>query len=97
LARRDHSASRKQSRRRGAAAEPPEISQWAQTFGDNTRPGLYGILRFADISGAPESGDSARGTVPAPGLLLRGGQLPGRLPGFSSSPPIPEPPPPDIE
>ncbi|MDR2391252.1 MAG: hypothetical protein LBE84_06215 [Planctomycetota bacterium] len=98
LVRRDYSASREQAqRRRGAVTEPPETSQWVETFGDNTRPGLYGILRFADLSNAPEPGDSARGTIPAPGLLLRGGQLPGRLPGFSPSPPLPEPPPPDIE
>jgi hypothetical protein len=97
LARRDGSAARGQARNRRAAAAPPEISQWADNAGDNTRPGLYGVLRFGDLSAAPEPGDAGGRAAPAPGLLLRGGQLPGRLPGFPPPVPVPEPPPPDLQ
>ncbi len=104
LVRRDYSGSRDpELRRRGgrrAAAPPPEVSQWVWTGGDNTRPGLYGTLRFGDLSAAPEPEDSGS-RAPAPGMLIRGGgQLPGRLPGGSGfiPPPSPvaEPPPPDM-
>ncbi len=104
LVRRDHAANRDeatavQRRRRGYQPPPPEISQWVPTGGDNTRPGLYGVLRFGDLSDAPEAGDSGR-RAPTPGVLIRGGgQLPGRLPtgGFIPPPaPIAEPPPPDM-
>ncbi|MCC8189511.1 MAG: hypothetical protein LIP77_02575 [Planctomycetes bacterium] len=96
LVRRDFAASREaEGRRSREVPPPPEISQWAQTYGDNIRPGLYGIVRFGDLSGAPEPADAGRG-APAPGMLIRGGgQLPGRLPG-SFLPPVPEPPPPDL-
>lgn len=98
LVRRDYSAAREAGGRRNRAAPPPpEISQLVKTLGDNTRPGLYGVLRFGDLSSAPtaESGRAA----PAPGVLIRGGgQLPGRLPGFLPPAPGPmiEPPAPDL-
>lgn len=97
MLRRDYSPARTQERRRARDKQLPEVSQWADAGGDNTRPGLYGVLRFGDLSTAPEPGDSGR-AAPAPGMLLRssGGQqqLPGRLSGFL--PPAPEPPPPDM-
>lgn len=99
IVRRDYSAAREANQKRGArtAPPPPEITQWVRTYGDNTRPGLYGILRFGDLSQAPSAGDSGRGAPPPGGFLIRGGgQLPGRLPG-SFLPPVPEPPPPDIQ
>ncbi len=98
LVRRDFSSSRTSGQRRGGRVtmQPPEISQWVTTRGDNTRPGLYGVLRFGDLSQAPEAGDSGR-AAPAPGVLIRGGtQLPGRLPGFLPPAPVPEPPAPDL-
>lgn len=96
LVRRDYAAAREAGQRRGREAPPPpEISQWVQTRGDNTRPGLYGVIRFGDISQAPAPVDGGR-AAPAPGMLIRGGgQLPGRLPG-SFLPPVPEPPAPEL-
>ncbi len=99
MVRRDDSAARAADQKKSKAPPPPEISQWVETGGDNTRPGLYGVLRFGDLSAAPAPGDAGR-AAPAPGLLMRsGGQLPGRLPGFTPpvpAPPVPEPPPPDL-
>lgn len=104
IVRRDYSGRRDpELRRRGRRAEVPagELSQWVWTDGDNTRPGLYGVLRFGDLSEAPEAGDSGR-RAPSPGMLIRGGgPLPGRLPGGASGfmpppSPIAEPPPPDM-
>lgn len=106
IVRRDYSAARaeppRRQRNRNYQPPPPEISTWVPTGGDNTRPGLYGVLRFADLSQAPEARDGGRGSR-APGVLIRGGsgsQLPGRLPmsgQFMPPPgPIVEPPPPDI-
>lgn len=96
LVRHDYSAIREQSGRRSRAAPAPETSQWADTRGDNTRPGLYGVIRFGDLSSAPGEGEGA--AAPAPGFLLRGGErLPGRLPGFQPQSPVPEPPPPDLQ
>ncbi len=99
LVRRDYSAARAADQKRSKELPPPEISEWARTGGDNTRPGLYGVLRFGDLSAAPATGDGGR-AAPAPGVLMRGGgQLPGRLPGFTApipAPPVPEPPPPDL-
>lgn len=96
LVRRDYSPVREAGSRRGkAAAAVPEVSQWMPTYGDNTRPGLYGVLRFGDLSEAP-SGDGGR-AAPEPGFLLRGGgggQLPQR-PGRILTP-LPEPSVPDF-
>jgi hypothetical protein len=100
LVRHDHSAAREQAGRRSrAAAPPPETSQWADTRGDNTRSGLYGVIRFGDLSSAPGPDGGEGGGAPAPGFLLRGGggRLPGRLPGFQPQVPVPEPPPPDLQ
>ncbi|MCL2001616.1 MAG: hypothetical protein FWG74_09290, partial [Planctomycetes bacterium] len=60
IARRDYSAAREAEQKRIRAAPPPEISQWAQTGGDNTRSGLYGILRFGDLSAAPDPSHGRR-------------------------------------
>ncbi len=106
IVRRDHSASRpdEQPRRRAAgyAPPPPEISRWTPTGGDDTRPGLYGVLQFGNLASAPDAGDGGR-RAPAPGVLIRGGgQLPGRLPGGGAgrfippAAPVAEPPPPDM-
>ena len=107
IVRRDHSAARdSQPRRRSRNYVPPapEISRWVHTGGDDTRPGLYGVLKFGNLSSAPEAGDSGR-RAPAPGMLIRGGgQLPGRLPTGGAgagqfippAAPIAEPPPPDM-
>lgn len=106
LVRRDYAGRRENmGRRRGRnyVAPPAEVSQWVQTGGDNTRPGLYGVLRFGDMTQAPEAADTGRRAA-APGVLIRGGgMLPGRLPTGTGgafipppSAPIPEPPPPDM-
>jgi hypothetical protein len=106
LVRRDYANRRENiGRRRGKnyVEPPPEVSEWVQTGGDNTRPGLYGVLRFGDMTEAPEAADTGRRAA-APGMLIRGGgMLPGRLPtgvggAFIPPPssPVPEPPPPDM-
>ncbi len=108
VVRRDYAGLRQDTgRRRGRNWVPPDpqVSEWVRTGGDNTRPGLYGVLRFGDLSEAPEAADTGR-RAPAPGVLIRGRQdapLPGRLPmggpgGFIPPPsgPVVEPPPPDM-
>lgn len=105
IIRRDYSPQRTdQTRRRGRnyVPPPPEISRWVQTGGDDTRPGLYGVLRFGDLTDIPEAGDSGS-NAPAPGILMRRNDrpLPGRILGgagqFMPPPaPVAEPPPPDI-
>ncbi|MDR1535290.1 MAG: hypothetical protein LBU64_09365 [Planctomycetota bacterium] len=101
LVHRDYSRSREQSQRRrpaAGAAGAPEIGQWVATAGDNSRPGLYGVIRFGDLSAAPAPTGADEGPAPpAPGFLLRGGRLPGRVPGLAPTAPIPEPPPPDLQ
>lgn len=101
LVRRDLSAKRGEKPDKNAHAE---VSSWVQTGGDNSLPGLYGILRFGDLSAAPSATETR--AAPAPGMLLRGGgnlPLPGRiaggsgfLPPPSTAPMIPPPPTPDL-
>ncbi|MCC8181310.1 MAG: hypothetical protein LIP23_10445 [Planctomycetes bacterium] len=93
IVRRDFAAAREAAGRRTRNIPGPEISQWVNTFGDNTRPGLYGVLRFGNLSDAP-SGDGARAAPEPGGFLIRGGQIPTR-PG-RILPPIQEPPTPDF-
>ncbi|MCD8349990.1 MAG: hypothetical protein LUC93_05185 [Planctomycetaceae bacterium] len=105
MVRRDYAGKRENmGRRRGKnyVQPAPQVSQWVLTGGDNTRPGLYGVLRFGDMTDAPEAADTGRRAT-APGVLIRGGGLlPGRLPtgsagGFLPPPStIPEPPAPDM-
>lgn len=89
LSRRDYSAARETAQKRGREKIGPEISQWARADGTNTRPGLYGILRFGDLAEAP-SGDGARAAPEPDGLFIRGGQMPVR----PTRPLAPTPPPP---
>ncbi|MDR0361756.1 MAG: hypothetical protein LBJ46_03580 [Planctomycetota bacterium] len=97
LVHRDYSAAREVERRRGRDKPPPVVSQWVDTRGANTRSGLYGLLRFGDMSALTvEDTPAAESETPMPGGFIRGGSLPARPGGGFAPPPVPEPPAPDL-
>ncbi|MDR1611340.1 MAG: hypothetical protein LBT97_00995 [Planctomycetota bacterium] len=98
IVRRDYSALRGVERRRGRDKPAPVVSQWVDTRGANNRPGLYGVLRFGDMSSLAVEETPAESEGAAPGGFVRGGSLPARPGGgFVPPPSAPEPPAPDLQ
>lgn len=101
IVRRDYSASRVAAQKRTRDLPPPEITQWVPTLGSNTRSGLYGVLRFGDMTFLSEP-ESEAAEPESRSIFMRGGRLPSRPgtllppPPPSDAPPVPEPPAPDL-
>lgn len=90
IVRRDHSAARDAAKTRSKETPPPEITQWVQTYGSNARSGLYGALRFGDMSLVPTTEDeeatpSEEDDSPRGRYFRRGGRIPAR-PGTLPAP-----------
>ncbi len=99
IIRRDYSSQREAERRRRRETHPPEISEWAVSEGSNARPGLYGTLRFGDMS-ALETQEETPSESGGGSIFMRGGRMPSRpgtlLPPTPINPFFAEPPAPDL-